>query len=33
MEVSAELNTWGFHNLVIEYKLKIRMTEDLIDLA
>ena len=28
-----ELNTWGFHNHIISYKIKVRMTEDIIDLA
>ena len=30
---NEEYNTWGFHNHIVEYKIKIRMTEDIIDLA
>lgn len=30
---SGELQTWGMGNYVIEMRLRIRMTEDLIDLA
>ena len=28
-----EISTWGLHNHIIEVRLKIRMTEDLIDCA
>lgn len=28
-----ELDTWGLHNHLIEFRLKVRMTEDLIDCA
>ena len=30
---NEEYNTWGWQNHLIEYKIKIRMTEDIIDLA
>ena len=30
---NEEYNTWGFHNHIMEYKIKVRMTEDIIDLA
>ena len=33
MDRNAELNTWGFHNHIISYRIKVRMTEDIIDLA
>lgn len=29
----AEFDTWGFNNHLIEYRLKVRMTEDIIDCA
>ena len=29
----ADFDTWGFHNHIIEYRLKVRMTEDVIDCA
>lgn len=28
-----DFDTWGFHNHIIEYRIKVRMTEDLIDCA
>ena len=28
-----EFNTWGFHNHIISYRIKMRMTEDIIDCA
>lgn len=28
-----EFDTWGFNNYIIEYRLKVRMTEDVIDCA
>ena len=28
-----EFNTWGFHNYIISYRIKVRMTEDIIDCA
>ena len=30
---NEEYGCWGFHNHIIEYKIKCRMTEDIIDLA
>jgi len=33
MSKNEELNTWGFHNRIIEYKIKCRMNEDIIELA
>ncbi len=29
----SDFDTWGFHNHIIEYRLKVRMTEDVIDCA
>lgn len=28
-----EFDTWGFHNYIIAYRVKVRMTEDVIDCA
>ena len=33
MDRYGELHTWGMHNHIISYRVKVRMTEDIIDLA
>ena len=33
LDRKIDFDTWGFHNHIIEYRLKVRMTEDVIDCA
>ena len=33
ISTNEEYNTWGLQNRIVEYKIKVRMTEDIIDLA
>lgn len=33
MDRNGELNTWGMNNYLISFRIKVRMTEDIIELA